>query len=86
MIAMRVLMNLDESRIIENVEAERNMSPEHLADVTAVGALPRGTASGQPAIIVRMDPPDGKFLIGQTSLKAFVSAARAFAAKYEDFL
>ena len=49
-----------------------------------VVALEGGMESGRPSIALRLDLPDGKSVIAETSARLFVSAARAIAARYPD--
>lgn len=53
-----------------------------LTEVTLekVGLLPRGTASGQPVVMLQLRAADGQVLISQTTLKLFRTAARAILA------
>jgi hypothetical protein len=83
MIPLRVLMDVEQSPIYEEGTV---LAIPGLLDVTAVGVLTKGTAEGAPTVTVRMDTPDGKVVFGQTSLRLFCAAARAFAARYGEFL
>lgn len=49
-----------------------------------VAALPGGMQSGKPSVTLRFDLPDGRVLIAETSMALFLSAARAFRARYGD--
>ena len=84
MIPLNISLDIESHPI--NKEGEPWAFPGKLLDVTAVGALTKGTESGQPTITIRMDTPDGKIVLGQTTLRLFVNAARAFAAAYGKFL
>ena len=48
----------------------------------SIAALSKGTTSGRPSISIRIDLPDGKVVIAETSLRLFLGAAEAFKAKY----
>lgn len=49
-----------------------------------VALLDDGMQSGRPSVTIRLDLPDGKVVLAETSLRLFVLAGRAFAAKYPD--
>lgn len=55
-----------------------------LTDLVAVAALPSGMTSGKPSVAVRIDLPDGRAVIAQTSMRLFLMAARAFRARFGD--
>jgi hypothetical protein len=54
------------------------------ADLTAVAPLEHGTALGKPTVTFRVDLPDGKVVLAQTTLSLFLSAADAFKARLGD--
>lgn len=47
-----------------------------------VAVLDAGMASGLPSIALRIDLPDGKTVIAETSARLFCTAAKAVMAKY----
>jgi len=49
----------------------------------AVALLPGGMTSGAAAVAIRIDLPDGRIVIAQTSQMLFDSAARAFRGRLE---
>jgi hypothetical protein len=49
-----------------------------------IAALPNGMKSGKPSVAFRFDLPSGTVLIAETSMALFLSAARAFRARYGD--
>lgn len=52
-----------------------------------VTAVPHGMASGRASVALRIDLPDGRTVIAETSLRALWSATVALATKYgEDFM
>ena len=51
---------------------------------TGIAALPGGMASGRPSVSIRIDLPDGRVVWTETSMRLFLSAARAFTARYGD--
>lgn len=54
----------------------------HLSNgnVIEIAMLRGGTKSGKPSLSIRIDLPDGKVVIAETTLELFVAAARAFEA------
>jgi hypothetical protein len=52
--------------------------------VDAVATLPRGTESGKPTVTVRINLPDGRVVLAETTLGLFLSAADAFKARHGD--
>lgn len=49
-----------------------------------VAVLDRGMTSGAPSLSLRIDLPDGRTVIAETSARLFVSVARIIGAKYPD--
>lgn len=47
-----------------------------------VAVLEMGMDSGRPSIAMRLDLPDGRTVVAETSARLFCSAARAIMAKY----
>lgn len=47
-----------------------------------IAALERGMTSGSPSLALRLDLPDGRVVIAETSVKAFLTAAAAIRAKF----
>lgn len=59
----------------------------HLANgapAIQVAVLDKGMASGRPSVAIRVDLPDGKHVVAETSARLFCMAARAITAKYPD--
>lgn len=52
----------------------------HLSNgnVIEIAMLRNGTTSGKPSLSIRMNLPDGKVVLAETTLALFVAAARAF--------
>ena len=50
--------------------------------VLSIAALSKGMTSGRPSISIRIDLPDGKVVVAETSMRLFLGAAEAFKAKY----
>lgn len=55
-----------------------------LAEPMGVAILARGMGSGKPSVAFRIDLPDGKTVLAQTSARLFCTAARAVMARYPD--
>ena len=49
-----------------------------------VALLDKGMGSGRPSVTLRLDLPDGRVVLAETSLRLFATAARGFAARYPD--
>jgi hypothetical protein len=59
----------------------------HLANdapAIQIATLDGGMASGKPSVTIRVDLPDGKHVLAETSARVFCTAARAIMAKYPD--
>lgn len=54
-----------------------------VGQVSAIGGIPAGMASGKASVMVTMLLPDGRTVAGETSLALLISATRALAARYE---
>lgn len=52
-------------------------------NLTTIGALPGGMASGKPSVTVVMQLDDGQEAYGETSLTLLQTAAKALTARYE---
>ena len=46
--------------------------------------LEKGMVGGKPSLAIRIDLPDGKVVIAETSARLFCTAANAIQAKYPD--
>lgn len=66
---------LDRDRIIHVGEG---------APPIGVAVLEGGMASGAPSVALRVDLPDGKVVVAETSLKLFLAAADALKARFGD--
>ncbi len=49
-----------------------------------VAVLPGGMVSGKPSVAIRIDLPDGRTVVAETSARLFVSAGRMITARYTD--
>ena len=56
----------------------------HLAEGAdiQVAALDGGMTSGRPSVAIRFGLPDGRVVLAETSMRLFLTTARAFAARY----
>lgn len=61
--------------------AERDVTK---AERVAIAGLGRGMVSGAPSVMIRIDQPDGRVVIAETSLKLLLTAADALKARYGD--
>lgn len=52
------------------------------APAIQVAVLNGGMASGRPSVAIRVDLPDGRHVIAETSARLFCSAGRAILARY----
>jgi hypothetical protein len=52
------------------------------AEVAAVAALSRGMSSGKPSVMFRIDLPDGRTVMAETSMRLLLVAAKAFETRY----
>lgn len=64
----------------------KDCSPErmYLTDQAQLVTLDRGMESGRPSVALRIDCPDGRVVIYQTSVGQFQQAAAALRGKYGD--
>jgi hypothetical protein len=51
-----------------------------------VSVLEGGMSSGKASVMIRLDLPDGRTVLAETSLALFLTAAKAFEAKFPDTL
>lgn len=66
-------------------ELRELVGTDRLIDVElkAVALLPGGMASGKASVTLRIDLPDGRVVLAQTSADLFCAAARAFVGRQE---
>lgn len=57
---------------------------DHVKGHMEVAALAFGMTSGRPSVAFRIDLPNGRTVIAETSLELFVAAGKAFAARHGD--
>ena len=51
-----------------------------------VAALDQGTAGGNPSVMIRLDLPDGRVVLQQTTAKLWITVARALRGRWPDEL
>lgn len=54
------------------------------AEKLSIGVLDGGTASGKPSVTLRIDLPDGRVVLAQTTARLFCTAANMITGKYPD--
>lgn len=74
MIPLDITANIEESPWTECAGV---LAGGDLSTIEKMGLLPRGTALGQPVVMIKMVTPTGQVVVGQTSWKLFRAAARA---------
>lgn len=55
-----------------------------MGKITRIGRLPRGCQSGAATVSICIRMPDGKQFVAETTMKLFLSAARAMKAVEEE--
>lgn len=60
----------------------------HLSDDAdmEIAGLSGGMTSGRPSVALRINLPDGRVVIAETSMRLFLSAADVFRARYQNEL
>lgn len=76
--ALSVILDLEQSGFRD----EEYGVIEHGAEMV-IGGMPRGTASGKPTVMIGLEIPQG-FLVAETTLALFLTAADSLKAKYGD--
>jgi hypothetical protein len=56
----------------------------NVTDAMSIAGLSNGMGSGAPSVSIRFDLEDGSVVIGQTSLKLFLTTADALKARFGD--
>ncbi len=77
MIALRVDLDIDSAPWRDIDGAAQGM-------LARVCGIPKGTGEGLPAVGIAVQLDDGTWVIAQTTMRLFVTAARAFAARYPE--
>lgn len=70
--------------ILDGEGSLRGKEVEEAHGELIVLALEGGMASGNPSVGIAVERPDGSFLLAQTSMKLFLTAADAFRARFGD--
>ena len=82
MISLRIILQGDGCfSDLKDKDPERII---HVIEGISVALLEHGMKSGKPAVAIRIDLPDDRTVIGETSLALFLSAADAFKARTGD--
>ena len=78
--ALDLYMDFDEAwpELREEALAGANVYQSPDIRVTAMARVPRGTMGGKSSVMVRIDLPDGSFLLAGTTLALLATAVRAF--------
>lgn len=81
----RILMKGSDSPWADELRGKRDKII-HLAGEAVIKmlALEGGMASGKPSVAIRLDLPDGRTVIAETSARLFVMAAAAIVGKWPD--
>ena len=58
----------------------------HATSSIQIAVLEQGMESGRPSVTIRIDLPDGRTVLAQTSARLFCQAARILMAKHPDLL
>jgi hypothetical protein len=82
MTQLNIILNGDGA--FTDLDREKVIHVANDAPPIQVAALPGGMASGRPSIMIRIDLPDGKIVMAETSARLFCSAARAIMGRYPD--
>ncbi len=56
----------------------------HLTGDFTIAALTAGMVSGRPSLTLRLDLPDGRVVLQETSVRVFLAAATAIRARFGD--
>jgi len=82
MIPLRILMDVEDTPIVN--EGEVALQPQALAILRSIGVLTEGTKEGNPVVILRVQMPEGNFVLAETTLRLLQVAMRAFTVRYGD--
>ena len=66
------------------IEMKRTFEVNGLGNIVRFGRLPRGTTSGASTVSVAVQMASGETYVGQTTMKLFLSTAKAMAAIEEE--
>lgn len=76
-------IKLDGDQCWPDLAAKRERGELIQTETISVALLPGGMSSGKASVAIRIELPDGRTVIAQTSLELFDSAARAFRGRLE---
>lgn len=79
-----MILKLDGDGVWPELRDKRVIHLANDAPAIQVCTLEGGLASGRPSVAIRIDLPDGRTVIAETTARLFVSAGRAIAARYPD--
>jgi hypothetical protein len=82
MISMNII--LDGDNAWPDLKGKEIIHMANGAPPIQVAVLKGGLASGRPSVALRIDLPDGRFLIAETSARLFCTAARAIQNRHPD--
>lgn len=68
-------LDIDDPRVIVAMDTDASL------DVTGLQA---GMASGKPSVVLRVNLPDGRIILTETSLALFLTAADALKTRFGD--
>ncbi len=77
-----VVIKLDGDNAWPDLDGKEIVHLANDAPPMQVAVLDMGMTSGRPSVAVRLDLPDGRTVVAETSARLFCSAARAIMAKY----
>lgn len=77
---IRLILNGE--RAFADLQGKEKSDIIHLKGPFTVAALASGMTSGHPSLAIRIDLPENKVLIQETSVAAWLAVARALEGKY----
>lgn len=78
--SLRVILDLEQVGFRDSEYAVTEYEGEII-----VGGMPKGTEAGKPVVMIGLeDPETGGFIVAQTTLALFLTAADGLRAKYGD--
>ena len=84
MTPLKIFLDVEKHPLCSSTEDP--MYPDKLHSLSAVGILTKGTDEGRPVVVLRVDLPDGQFVLAQTTLRLLNTAMITFRARYGEFL
>lgn len=80
-------VTLDSEGAWPDIEKLKPRDFYHLANSAPpiqIAVMDRGLASGRPSVAIRIDLPDGRVVVAETTARLYCTAANAIMAKYPD--